>query len=320
MNEPAIFYAGGHLDRAAEQRQDPHWVAARLARPSTRIVPVWRDRNLIDGFEAASPRPIAVMPRGADAARIIDRASEITFLGLDGDGAVFAADLSAFEQAPALDLAGGGAFVDLRKTGPLMAAGEGALLAYARGLLHWHRQQHFCSRCGQSTESRHGGHMRACANPACGRETFPRIDPAVIMLIEYVPPDGTPPLCLLGHHVRMPSGAYSTLAGFVEPGESLEEAVAREVLEEVGVRVTEVRYQGSQPWPFPSSIMLGFRARAENTVITLDENELADARWFTAAELRAFGEWGDPDVALRIPRRDSIARFLVDTWWLNEQT
>ena len=143
---------------------------------------------------------------------------------------------------------------------------------------------------------------------------FPRTDPAVIMLVEYWPHCGRSPMCLLGNHYRLPTNVYSTLAGFVEPGESLEETVVREVYEEVGVRISSACYQASQPWPFPSSIMLGYRAHAESTEIVVDRKELKDARWFTVEEVRGFGEWGDESVPYSLPRKDSIARFLVDSW------
>jgi NAD+ diphosphatase len=141
----------------------------------------------------------------------------------------------------------------------------------------------------------------------------PRTDPAVIMLVVRGGGD-RPHQCLLGNNTKMPNGVYSTLAGFVEPGESLEEAVAREVYEEAGVRVTDVTYTGSQPWPFPASIMLGFRATAVTTDIDIDPQELDDARWFTAEDLRTFGEWADDDADRRLPRKDSIARALIETW------
>ena len=204
--------------------------------------------------------------------------------------------------------------MDLRRVGPSIDAAGAALMAYARGMLYWHRQNGFCGRCGHATESRDGGHRRQCTDAECGRMAFPRTDPAVIMLVEYRPGGGRPPMCLLGNHYRLPENVYSTLAGFVEPGESLEDTVVREVYEEVRVRVSAAWYQASQPWPFPSSIMLGYRAQAETTEIVVDREELKEARWFTAEEVRGFGEWGDEKVAYALPRRDSIARFLVDSW------
>ena len=314
MAPHGLSYTGGHLDRADGRRKDPERLTAWLARPETRILPVWRDRNLIAGLCRTPPAASAVSLAGRSALRILDAASEIAFLGLDGDTAVFAADLSALEEDQATGLVDSGAFVDLRRAGPLMQTRDAALAAYARGLLHWHRTHRHCGRCGHATETRDGGHMRLCGNPDCARPAFPRTDPAVIMLVERPPSAGAPATCLLGRHRRLPPGVYSTLAGFVEPGESLEEAVAREVHEETGVRVGEVVYQASQPWPFPASIMLGFRARARTTAIVIDEQELDDARWFTAREIRGFGEWGDEDARLRLPRKDSIARTLIETW------
>ena len=273
----ALRYAGGHLDRADRLRKDPDGLAARLARPDTRVVPVWRDRSLIAGLDDHPPAitaVTAVAPAGDAAALVLEASAETVFLGLDGGTAVFAADLSDLAEDEAAGLAGLGGFVDLRRAGPLMAAREAAMAAYARGILHWHRSHRHCGRCGTASESRDGGHMRLCGDPGlgipgCGQRTFPRTDPAVIMLVETGPADGAPARCLLGRHRRLPPGVYSTLAGFVEPGESLEEAVAREVREETGVHVAEVVYQASQPWPFPASIMLGFRARARTTAVWL---------------------------------------------------
>ena len=313
MTDHALTYTGGALDRAGDLRKDPAWIAERLARPDTRILPVWRDLPLTEGARHSPEGPAPATVAGTAAARLLDAASETVFLGLDGEAAVFAADLSEQEEDTAQGLVEQGAFTDLRQTGAWMSATDAALMAFARGILHWHRTHRYCGRSGHATEIHHGGHMRRCTGTECGRETYPRTDPAVIMLVEHRPADGAP-RCLLAHHGRLPARAYSTLAGFVEPGESLEEAVAREVFEETGVRVGRVMYQASQPWPFPASIMLGFRARAETTEITLDPDELEDARWFTAEEIAGFGEWEDEGAEVRLSRRDSISRFLLDTW------
>ncbi|RMD63568.1 MAG: NAD(+) diphosphatase [Alphaproteobacteria bacterium] len=298
------FYSGVDLDRGEHLRRDAAWIAARLGDPTTRFVPVWQGRNLI----ATASAPHAMHLSGKAACDLAARAAQAVFLGLDGKVAVFALDLSPLahpEDEPAL--AGRGAFQDLRAVGPLLARRDGALLAYARGLVHWHRRHAFCGVCGSPTRSAQGGHVRTCENPACASEHFPRTDPAVIMLVH----DGGD-RCVLGRQAAWPEGMHSTLAGFVEPGESLEEAVVREVREEVGldIKVADVRYHSSQPWPFPSSIMLGFVARAPFGSLAVHPHELAAAHWFTRAQLRASPE----DERFRLPRRDSIARRLIEDW------
>jgi len=308
-----LSYTGVALDRAAARRQDSDWIKGLLRNPTTRIVPVWRNRNLITGVgDPEGPRSLVLTDGLARDA--VDAATETVFLGLDDDAGVFAADLSHLEETEAQALVGGGAFEDLRRFGPLLGRAESAILAYGRGMVTWHRNHQFCGRCGGPMESRQGGHLRCCIGTDCGHESYPRTDPAVIMVVEHVPEDGGPPRCLLGRQANWPAGSYSTLAGFVEPGESLEEAVIREISEEAGVRVHDVRYIASQPWPFPASIMLGFWARADTTEIAIDPDEIEDAAWFAPDEVRTFGQWGSGGPGPNLPRKDSIARFLIETW------
>jgi NAD+ diphosphatase len=298
MKEPN-FYAATGLDRAGFRRKDPTWLAERLADPQSRFVPVWRTQNLVLTIEGATPKAAFL------ARHEITELGETALLGLVADSAYFAIDLSHVE-APlsALRLEMPAEFTDLRRVGPLLARDEGSLLAYARGLAYWHTRHRFCGVCGAPTLSEEAGHVRRCTNTACAAPHFPRTDPAVIMLVH----DGD--RCLLGRQRIWPAGMHSTLAGFVEPGESLEEAVAREVFEETGVVVDQVAYHSSQPWPFPSSIMLGFHARALSTEIRVDESELQDARWYDRDFLRSHQD----DDSFRMPRRDSIARRLVEDW------
>jgi NAD+ diphosphatase len=294
------FYAALPLDRRAQQRGDRAWIDRLLRDGATRILPVWRAQNLVAGIGEApraawlSMTQIETWIGGSDA----------VFLGIAGEIAHFALELSHLEDpAPAAAMAAAG-FTDLRTVGAVIPRDDGALLAYARGLIHWHSRHRFCGVCGHGTISEQAGHQRRCGNPDCGAVHFPRTDPAVIMLIH----DGD--RIILGRQSQWPPGMNSVLAGFVEPGESLEEAVAREVMEEVGIAVADVRYQSSQPWPFPSSIMLGFTARALNTDIRLSPDEIESARWYSRDELRRSPE----NEAFRLPRRDSIARRLVDDW------
>lgn len=299
----SLAYAAAGLDRVAERRRSDAWTRRRLKHPDTRIVPVWRNNNLV----RVGAEPKAEIFKGHKASRILEVASDVVLLGVDGRVTYFAADLSDFEIEEIAWAAVKASFIDLRQAGPLMRRDEAALMAYARGMMYWHRNHRFCGACGTPTENHHGGHMRVCMRPECGRQHFPRTDPAVIMLVTRAGRGGD--ACLLGRQAQWPDGMYSTLAGFVEPGETLEEAVAREVGEETGIEVADVTYLNSQPWPFPSSLMLGFRARALTTRIRIAPDELADARWFGRDDLRRMEERG-----MRLPRADSIARWLVEEW------
>ncbi len=216
---------------------------------------------------------------------------------------MFAVDISAADDPLPLLPEGMGEFVDLRAVGGGgLSPGDASVLAHARGLMHWRVKHRFCGVCGAPCEPRTAGHMLHCTG--CNAQHFPRTDPAVIMLVYR------DDFCLLGHSVRFPRATmFSTLAGFVEPGESLEEAVRREVLEEVGVEVGQVFYHSSQPWPFPANIMLGFYAEGLTERITIDPQELKDARWFSRDEIRRPEENG-----FMLPRTDSIARRLIEDW------
>jgi NAD+ diphosphatase len=235
--EAVLAYSGGTLDRAANQRTDPAWVDAIPAAPGTRLIPMWRDQCVVSGDA------VPVVLPAARAAPVLAAAAEPVFLGLDGDAGVFAADLSALEEPRAVDASGGDQVLDVRRLVGTLAHAEATLLGYARGMLHWNRHQRYCGTCGSPTRSGHGGHMRECQNPECARLHFPRVEPAVIMLVET---PGPPRRCLLARHQGAAPGRYSTLAGFVDVSESLEDAVRREVAEETGVPVDTVTYLASQ--------------------------------------------------------------------------
>jgi NAD+ diphosphatase len=296
-HSPPNLYAAGPLDRADGLRSEPAWLDRALADPDARLVPVWRSRNLVLG-EPGAPEPV-FLP-GDHPAKALART--VIFLGLQGQVPVFALELKPQDDPP---LGAYGAFQDLRSFGPLIDRDTAAILATARGLSHWHDRNRFCSNCGGASVPSHGGWRRDCTDPQCGAQHFPRIDPAVIVLVH----DGADRV-ILGRQAIWPPGMHSVLAGFVEPGESLEDCVAREMMAEVGVPVRDIAYRSSQPWPFPQSLMLGFRARADADALTVNEDELESARWFTRQELLASPE----NENFRLPRRDSIARRLLAEW------
>jgi NAD+ diphosphatase len=292
-------YTGSPLDRAGHLRDDTDWIEARLGDPATLFVPVWRSRTLVQDRDDG---PHAVFLTNEAAAQVRMAGGPWAFLGLQGDTAVFTVDVSGVDDPLPLLPEALGRFEDMRSLAGQLTPDDAAVLAHARGLMHWRVRHRFCGNCGSPCEPRSAGHAMACMQ--CGAQHFPRTDPAVIMLVH----DGD--RCLLGHSQRFPNSTmYSTLAGFVEPGESLEEAVAREVLEESAIRVGRVSYHSSQPWPFPASIMLGFYAEALSSEITIDASELRDARWFSRDEIRNNDRHG-----FNLPRRDSIARRLIEDW------
>jgi NAD+ diphosphatase len=297
-------YTGSPLDRASALREDVAAVAALLADPDSLHLAVWRGRNLMRAHPDGSHEAVLLTGEAAQLlhGRAAPLAAPVALLGLlDGRGC-FALDLSACEDPLPLLPGALGSFTDLRAVAGTLPAADAAMMAHARGLMHWRTRNRFCGVCGGPTAPRSAGNALACEG--CGAQHFPRTDPAVIMLVTRGD------RCLLGHSGRFPNARmYSTLAGFVEPGESLEEAVRREVREETGVEVGAVHYHSSQPWPFPSSVMLGFHAEGLSEDITIDPEELKDARWFTRDSLR------DPDaLGISLPRVDSIARRLIEDW------
>lgn len=296
------FFSAGSSERLAQWRRHPGWSTSALAHEDTRFVPVWRDRNLMtDSGEAAC------LLAARDLAPLVSVHEDAVLLGSMDGHTCFAVELSLHEsQLPSL-LPPGSGFRDLRRNASLLSPREGALLAYARAMLFWHRRHRFCGECGAPTRSEEAGHLRVCSGERCGAKHFPRTDPAIIVLTT----DAGSERCLLGRQAVWDPGMYSCLAGFVEPGESLEHAVVREVSEESGIRIERVTYRSSQPWPFPSSLMLGFRAVAASEAIQRGDDELEDARWFTRADLAA----GYRDGSLRIPNSVSIAYRLIEEWF-----
>ncbi|MCP4389049.1 MAG: NAD(+) diphosphatase [Gammaproteobacteria bacterium] len=308
-----IYYRELILDRAGEARKDLAWLEQQWTRQHCRVFVLRDDKSLMRWQDRDVDTPEVIQVAQARIADLALQADQRVFLGLDDAGPLFALDLSSHDENALETVVQDNQFVDLRDVGWMLERQPAAQLAYARGLLFWNRHHRFCGTCGSPTSSENGGHMRRCSDSSCARMHFPRTDPAVIMLVEERS-DAARPRCLLARNSRFPSRMMSTLAGFVDPLESLEETVAREVYEECGIRVGNIEYQASQPWPFPSSIMLGFRAQASTLDIVVDGVEIEEAYWFEVEQLREFGEWGDGGENFSLPRRDSIARYLVETW------
>jgi NAD+ diphosphatase len=287
-------YTGGSLDRAAHRREDEAWITGAINHPASRFAIFLQGRTLIAGMEERSPRAVLAAKPAVD--------STFIFLGLQDSVPVFAASLASMDEIPA-DIPANAAFTDMRGITGNLTPDDATILATARAMLHWHAKTGFCSVCGGKNTPIKAGYVMLCTQ--CGEEHFPRTDPAVIMLV------ARGDKLLLGQSHKFPKDRnfYSTLAGFVEPGESLEDAVRREVFEEVGVRVGAVRYHSSQPWPFPASLMLGYYAEALTEEIVLETTEMRDARWFTREDIENRKELG-----FNLPPHDSIARRLIDDW------
>ncbi len=299
-----IAFSGNPLDRANAKRGDAAWIASQRNNGRALVLPLWKLQPLLLGAEGASGEgKLGFLESGLASGLGAPDAVEV-FLGLDGETPYFARDISHLSDPLGASLASHGHFRDARSAASLLEPRDIAILGQAKALIDWHNRHGFCAQCGTPTTIADGGYRRIC--PVCKAEHFPRTDPAVIMLV--VAGD----LCLLGRNKRFAGGHYSTLAGFVEPGESIEEAVRREVLEEVGVRVGEVSYFASQPWPFPSNLMIGCFAQAENADIHVDGEEILAARWFDRATIRRLISGESSEIG--IPRRDAIAFHLIRAW------
>lgn len=286
---PPIAFAGSHIDRADHIRGNPDAIAALMG-VNARLL-------RLDGLD-----PVMGPEGGLEWGSLAEASpeAELLFLGLDGERGCFA------QVLPGIPAAGAPSWDAMNALEPQELAAYGG----ARALVGWHSRHRFCAVCGSPTVLAKGGWQRSCTG--CGAEHFPRVDPVTIMTVEH---DGR---LLLGRQPRFPAHRYSALAGFVEPGETIEEAVAREVFEEAGVRVRDVEYVASQPWPFPSSLMIGCHAYADDPAIVIDETELEDVRWFTrdecvdALEAVAVGDMGR---AFGAPPKHAVAHVLL-RWWV----
>jgi len=292
----------GGLDRDDLARDNEDIFTQLKMQKQTRYLPVWRSMNLFLNAIAEGHPPEMCWLGYDEIAPFAESASALIYLGKDRDQNRYVAiDISNIEEPDQLITKGH--FSDLREASPLIEGDQGSILAYARAICFWHQRQGFCNVCGHQTRTGRAGHVRICTNSDCNAPHFPRTDAAMIVRVTFEDK------ILLGRQAIWPEGMMSTLAGFVEPGETLEHAVAREVFEEAGITVRNVCYQHSQPWPFPASLMLGFSAEAISDSLTVNHQEIEYANWFSRDEIMKFDEKG-----MFLPRKLSISRRLIEEW------
>ena len=295
-------FAGNPLNRASERRIDAAWLTEKLEAPDSLGVALWNGKPLVENGKDGKPQ---ISYLKADmAGELAGGPERLLFLGLWQDTAVFAVDLEGGADPVDGPLEGLGRFEDLRAISMDLPSTEAAIAATAKSMFEWRRRHRHCASCGEISEVADGGWKRIC--PSCKAEHFPRTDPVVIML----PVHGEK--CLLGRQAAWPKGMFSALAGFLEPGESIEEACARELNEEAGLRATQVRYHSTQPWPYPSSLMIGLIAEVENEDAAPDQTELDEVRWFTRPEARELIKGSLPGA--RAPGAMAIAHQLIRAW------
>jgi NAD+ diphosphatase len=294
-------FAGSPLDRASDRRSDPDWIAGQLAAPDSLAAALWNGQPLVETVDGVLR--LALLP-AAFAERLSGGAERLLFLGLRDETAIFALDLEDAVDPTEGALEGLGVFANLRQAAAELPGGDSAMAAAAKSVFEWRRRHRHCAVCGEPTEPADGGWKRVC--PACASEHFPRTDPVVIML----PFHGD--RCMLGRQEAWPAGMFSALAGFLEPGECIEEACARELNEEAGLRTRTVRYHSSQPWPFPSSLMIGLIAEVEDDEAAPDQTELSEVRWFTRDEAREL--LAGRIEGLFTPPPLAIAHQLIKAW------
>lgn len=290
------FFTASTLDRMALKRRDPQWLATSLEAQHSRFLPIYQRKNLLSDGEI--PHPVYLDYREA---KTFGDISESILLGTLEGLTYFALPIKTASDS----LSSKGKWEELRWQASVLPHDEASLAIYAKALSHWHERNQYCGDCGYLTLNKEAGHMRECTNPESKHMHFPRTDPAVIVLIykgDY---------CLLGRQAIWPQFQYSTIAGFVEPGESLEDAVLREALEETGLEIKTVHYHSSQPWSFPSSLMLGYLAEANTDAINLEDQELEDAKWFSRQDIKEGLRAG----TLKLPSHVAISYRLIEAWF-----
>jgi NAD+ diphosphatase len=295
-------FAGNPLDRASYRRAKPEWIAEQLASPEALGVAIWNGKPFVEPTKDGGMQ-IAYLPAKM-VAELAGGPERLLFMGLWKEAAVFAVDLEGPADPAAGPLQGLGAFEDLRAVALRLPDTEAAIVATAKQMFEWRRRHPHCSVCGERSEAAEGGWKRKC--PSCGAEHFPRTDPVVIMLAYHGE------RCMLGRQEAWPKGMFSALAGFLEPGETIEEACARELNEEAGLRTRKVRYHSTQPWPYPSSLMIGLIAEVDDDEGAPDQTEISEIRWFTRDEARDLIAGRLDGVAA--PGKLAIAHQLIKAW------
>ena len=296
-------FAGNPLDRVSYKRSEPEWVAEKLADPASIAMVLWNGKPMVESRKDGKGRQVAYV-RADLAGELSGDGERLLFMGLWQETAVFALDMEGQADPADGPLEGLGRFEDLRMIALDLPAADAAMFATAKAMFEWRRRHRHCANCGQPTHPKEGGWKRIC--PSCKVEHFPRTDPVVIMLA--VKGES----CLLGRQAVWPAGMYSALAGFLEPGESIEEACARELFEEAGLRATKVRYHSTQPWPYPSSLMIGLIAEVEDGEAKADQVEIEEVRWFTREETRAM--MAGSLATAKAPGAMAIAHQLIKAW------
>ncbi len=301
-----IPYTGNPLNRASEKRLDTAWIAEKRNDPTSLIFPLWRLQPFLLGSKRSRPPVELGLLKPEEVDGLAPEGAPCIFLGLDGERALFALDVSAASERTADELLGKlGYFCEARMASQMVSYEAAALIAQAKAMIDWHQRHGFCPKCGHPTTFMDAGYRRLC--PECKAEHFPRVDPVVIMLATF------DEVCLVGRGKQFPPGMFSALAGFVEPGETIEEAVRRELMEEASVKVSEVTYYATQPWPFPSSLMIGCFAKAESLDAKPDETELAEIQWLERGHARDLIE-GRGSGSIKVPPPIAIAHHLIKTW------
>ena len=313
-----LMYANMPLDRCTNQRKNKRWLTSEFTHPETlfcvikdgmslfshdnTLVPLYLHKSQLDSLSVNS---CIYLGKG-------NLSKALGSLSTTNTCSMFAIDFEKLRFSTQEQLLNLGHWQNLREATANLPALDASIQALAKALVYWHNTHLYCGKCGNPSQSVEAGHARRCTE--CRNMSFPRTDPAVIMLVEHMFPDGVA-RCLLGRQAKWKAGMYSTLAGFVDPGETLEEAVIREVLEETGVDVESPQYITSQPWPFPASIMLGFTAQATSTTIDISQDDLDDCQWFSREQLASFNsEKSDEKHQYRLSSSDSISSYLITAW------